>query len=144
MLKKSFIILLSLSVLIPITSCEGVDDTNFGVITFASIVGNYKGSLIICTTFIAAQDTICTSAIDNNLNIIVMNNQYIVTRDEADVFGKDTLPLIKTETINGGRLFSFATNNLNLIYYEKDKLVSLENKVTNDNITVLDIFEGSK
>lgn len=144
MLIRSFKIWFLISVFVAFASCEGEDDSNFNVITFASIVGKYKGLSMSCTTIINTQDTTCSNAINNTLTVTVMNNQHVVTDDELDIYGLDTLILINTETINEGRQFSFANHNLNLIYREKDKEVTLERIETYDNANVVDIFEGKK
>ncbi len=144
MINKSFTLFFMLSFLIALISCQKEDDNNYSLIPFAGIVGKYKGSSVVCTAFVSTQDTICTSAIDNSLQVIVLNNQKIITYDEAEIFGRDTLTLIKTERINGARQFYFAHQTSNLSYQETGRLVTLENKVTNDNNTVFDIFKGSK
>jgi len=144
MLKESLKICLIIFIAIPFLGCEKEDDSKFNIITFASIVGKYKGSSTVCTIFPTFQDTICTSAIDNTLNIFVMNNQNVVTYDESGIYGRDTLSYIKTEIINGGNQYSFSKSNISLIYQENNKQVFYEDKTYNLSSEVSNIFTGKK
>ena len=144
MLKESLKLCLIILILLPIVACEREDDSKFNVITFTSIVGKYKGSSSVCTIFPVDQDTICTSAVDNTLNIFIMNKQNIVTSDESSLYGRDTLSYIKTEIINGGNQYSFSKSNINLIYRENDKQVIYEDRTIDLSTEVLNIFTGKK
>jgi hypothetical protein len=144
MLKESLKICLIILLLLPFLGCEKEDDSKFNVITFASIVGKYKGSSSVCTIFPIVQDTICTSAVDNTMNIFIMNKQNIVTSDESGLYGRDTLSYIKTEVINGGNRFLFSKSNLSLVYHENDKQVVYEDKDVDGNTEISNIFTGKK
>ena len=144
MLKESLKICLIILVLLPFLGCEKEDESKFNVITFASIVGKYKGSSTVCNIFPMVQDTICTSAVDNTMDIFIMNKQNIVTSDESGLYGSDTLSYIKTEVINGGNQYLFSKSDINLIYQENDKQVIYEDKTYNLSSEVSNIFTGKK
>lgn len=144
MLKESLKICLIILVLLSFLGCEKEDESKFNVITFASIVGKYKGSSAVCTIFPMVQDTICTSAVDNTMNIFIMNKQNIVTSDESGLYGSDTLSYIKTEVINGGNQYLFSKLDISLIYLENDKQVIYEDKTYNLSSEVSNIFTGKK
>jgi hypothetical protein len=144
MLKESVKICLIISLLLPFIGCQEDDDSKFNLITFASIVGKYKGSSTVCTILPNIQDTICTSAADNTLNIIILDNQTIVISDVSGIYGKDTIPYIQKDVINDGNRFLFSKANINLVYQENDRQITYEDKSIDANTEILNIFTGKK
>jgi len=144
MLKESLKISLIIFILLPFIACDAEDDSKFNVITFASIVGKYQGSSTVCTIFPIVQDTICTSAVDNTMNIFILDTQNIVTYDASGIYGRDTLPFIKTDVANGGNRFLFSKANINLVYQENDRQIIYEERSIDASNEILNIFTGKK
>lgn len=144
MLKESLKICLIISLLLPFVGCQEDDNSKLNLITFASIVGKYKGSSTVCTIFPNVQDTICTSDADNTLNIIILDKENIVISDESGIYGKDTIPYIQKDVINDGNRFLFSKANINLVYQENDRQIIYENKSIVASTEILNIFTGKK
>lgn len=118
-----------------VCACDN-DNENIVMIGFSNIVGNYNGISNICAIDTIAQDTACTTSINNIVRIIVIDNVSVLLDDTEKIYNQTVLELKSSEMVNGQMTYYFETDEIEtvkkLTYLNSNKSI-LYDEITMDN-----------
>lgn len=124
------------------------EEENIKSIPFDTIIGDYSGTSKTCMAQDIMSDTLCNSGSPNKFRVYIHNLTTINVSDETNKY--DTLKLAYIKTVNTGNdavhHFESKIGNASytLMYADKNKLLTFENRIATDNNIITDYFIGNK